>query len=171
MLNTDGARWRTGIIALVLTIACAGESWGQSTQVAPEDLARGADVVAVGKVSGLASQWNADHSRIITTVKLAVDTYLKGGTAAGPLTILVPGGEVDGVGEIYSHMATVRKDENVLVFAEKDRQGNFRVSRGQQGKFDVTKDETTGKAFVGNRPMEDIASAVRQAIGVSGEKN
>jgi len=44
------------------------------------------------------------------------------------------------------------------------------VSGGQQGKFKIRRDEVTGKAFVGNRPMEDVATAVRKAIGVSTQK-
>ncbi len=161
---------RTGFMLLACAVACAAMAAGQSTQVAPEDLAGRADVVAVGKVSSLSSQWTADHSRIYTTVTLSVDQYLKGGNTGAPLTLQVAGGEVAGVGEIYSHTAAFKKDENVLVFAEKDRQGIYRVSHGQQGKFNVTKDAVTGKVFVGNRSIEDVATAVRKAIGISTQK-
>jgi len=141
----------------------------QSREPAPEELAARADVVAVGKVSTCAAHWNADHSRIFTTVTLAVDSYLKG-NQAGPLNILVPGGEVDGVGELYSHTATFRKDEDVLVFVRKDSRGNFTVSGGQAGKFVVTNDAQTGKAFVGTRTLEDVASAVKHAVVQSTQK-
>ena len=170
MRSFTAALMRTGIITSVCIASFAAEAAGQSGVIAPEDLAKRAEVVAVGKVSALVSQWNADHSRIYTTVTLSVDQYLKGGSAAGALTLVVAGGEVDGVGEVYSHTAAFRRDENVLVFAEKDRQGNLRVSHGQQGKFDVTKDALSGKAFVGTRSMEDIAGAVRAAIGLSTQK-
>ena len=141
----------------------------QTREATPEELAARADVVAVGRVSMLAPHWNADHSRIFTTVTLAVDSYLKG-NQGGPLNILVPGGEVDGVGEIYSHTATFRKDEDVLVFVQKDARGNYTVSGGPGGKLNVTKDERTGSAFVGNRPLADVASAVKNAITRSTQK-
>ncbi|HTS00421.1 MAG TPA: hypothetical protein VML00_11745 [Bacteroidota bacterium] len=146
-----------------------GHVRAQSREPAPEELAARADVVALGKVSLLSPHWNADHSRIFTSVTLNVDSYLKG-NQAGPLTILVPGGEVDGVGEMYSHTATFRRDEDVLVFVQKDVRGNYVVTGGRGGKFLVTQDERTGKSFVGNRPIEDVASAVKKAIVQSSQK-
>jgi len=170
MQSRSSALTRTSIITSLFIAACAAGAAGQGKEVAPEDLAKGAEVVAVGRVSGLVSRWSTDHSRIYTTVTLSVDQYMKGGSAGAPLNILVAGGEVDGVGEVYSHTATFKKDEDVLVFAEKDREGKYRVTRGQQGKFSVHRDEATGKAFVGTRPMDDVATAVRKAIGVSIQK-
>jgi len=160
----------TFIIALAILAAlpCA-TSTAQTREPAPEELAVRADVVAVGKVSTCAAHWNADHSRIFTTVTLAVDSYLKG-NQTGPLNILVPGGEVDGIGEIYSHTATFRKDEDVLVFVQKDGRGNFTVSGGLGGKIVVTRDGQTGKAFVGSRPIEDVAGAVKNAVVRSQQK-
>jgi hypothetical protein len=97
-------------------------------------------------------------------VTLSVDQYIKGGSAGQPLTILVPGGEVDGVGELYSHTAVFQSDENVLVFAQKDRQGNYRVSAGQQGKYTVRKDDATGQLMVGGtRTLQEVTAAVQKA--------
>lgn len=137
----------------------------QSIEVTPAALAVKSDIVAVGKVSSLASRWNGDHSRIFTSVTLSVEQYVKGGTPGQPLTIVVPGGEVDGVGELYSHMATFQQGESVLVFAEKDARGNYRVSSGQQGKYTVSKDETTGQLTVGEKmTLEGMTALVQKAI-------
>jgi hypothetical protein len=88
-------------LALLLALPGAG-ALSQSKELTTEALAGQAEVVAVGKVSSLVPQWNEDHSRIFTRVTLSVDQYIKGGSAGQPLTLLVPGGEVDGVGELYS---------------------------------------------------------------------
>lgn len=165
MKSTIAAPARTGILTILFIAAFACESAGQVKERTPEELAARADVIAVGKVSALVSQWNSDHSRIFTTVTLAVDQYLKGGNVPGPLNILVAGGEVDGVGEMYSHTATFRRDESILVFAEKDRQGNYRVSGGTQGKYTVTRDGTTGNLIVGEtRTLQEMAALVKKAV-------
>jgi hypothetical protein len=143
----------------------AADLRAQSIEVTPAALAVKADIVAVGKVSSLVSRWNGDHSRILTSVTLSVDQYVKGGAPGQPLTIVVPGGEVDGVGELYSHMATFQQGESVLVFAEKDTRGNYRVSSGQQGKYTVRKDETTGQLTVGGTmTLQGMTALVQKAI-------
>jgi hypothetical protein len=155
----------TGIsLALLLVLPGAGVL-SQSKELTTEALAGQAEVVAVGKVSSLVSGWNEDHSRIVTRVTLAVESYIKGGNAGQPLTILVPGGEVDGVGELYSHTAVFQSDENVLVFAQKDRQGNYRVSAGQQGKYTVRKDDASGQLMVGGtRTLQEVTALVQKAV-------
>jgi hypothetical protein len=155
----------TGIsLALLLALPGAG-AFSQSKELSTEALAGQAEVVAVGRVNSLISQWNEDHSRIFTRVTLSVDQYIKGGNAGQPLTILVPGGEVDGVGELYSHTAVFQSNESVLVFAQKDRQGNYHVSAGQQGKYTVIKDDASGRLMVGgSRTLQEVTALVQKAI-------
>jgi hypothetical protein len=133
----------TGIsLALLLVLPGAGVL-SQSKELTTEALAGQAEVVAVGKVSSLVS----------------------GGTAGQPLTPPAPGGEVDGVGELYSHTAVFQSDENVLVFAQKDRQGNYRVSAGQQGKYTVRKDDASGQLMVGGtRTLQEVTAIVQKAV-------
>jgi hypothetical protein len=157
-------RFVTAALVTVLSFSAANVR-AQSIEVTPAALAVKSDIVAVGRVSALVSHWNEDHSRILTNVTLSVDKYVKGGATGQPLTIVVPGGEVDGVGELYSHMATFQQGESVLVFAEKDTRGNYRVSSGQQGKYTVRKDDATGKLTVGgNMTLEGMTALVQKAI-------
>ena len=155
----------TGIsLALLLALPGAG-AVSQSKELTTETLAAQAEVVAVGKVSSLVSGWNEDYSRIVTRVTLSVESYIKGGNAGQPLTILVPGGEVDGVGELYSHTAVFQSNESVLVFAQKDLQGNYRVSAGQQGKYTVNRDDASGKLMVGGtRTLQEVTALVQKAV-------
>jgi len=127
-----------------------------------EMLARQADVVVVGKVSRVSSTWNDDKSRIMTTVTVEVDQQVKG-AGASAITLVTPGGEVDGVGELYSHTAQFKKDEEVVVFAQKDARGHLRVVAGEQGKLNVRADKTTGIRMVaGDTRLEDFVSHLKE---------
>jgi hypothetical protein len=138
----------------------------QHKPVTTDELTQQADLVVVGKVSGLKAGWNSDKSRIFTTVTLEVDQTLKGDAGAGSVTILVPGGEVDGVGELYSHTAQFKKDEEVVVFAKKDKQGRLRTTGGENGKLSVRKDAATGISLVsGETALDEFTTKVRNAAG------
>ncbi|HTX99353.1 MAG TPA: hypothetical protein VMG09_04990 [Bacteroidota bacterium] len=137
----------------------------QNVSMTTDDLARQADVVAVGHVSSLVPQWDETHSRIRTQVTIAVSQNVKGTSAGSTLTLLVPGGELDGVGEMYSDIPVFRRDEDVVVFAQRSVQGSYRVAGGLLGKFTVAKDELTGRAMVSDRlSVDEFASQLRSAI-------
>ena len=133
MMNyTRTKAWFFLSIALALV---PGVSPGQEKRMTVDELTKRADAVVVGKVTGLESEWSSDRSRIYTRVTLGVDRYLKGQGEGASITILTPGGEIGDVGEVYSHMPTFHKDENVVVFVEKDSEGRYRVAGGIQGKL------------------------------------
>jgi len=137
----------------------------QSNPGIPEQLAAQSEVIAIGKVASLSSEWNEGHTRIRTRVTLSVSEYVKGGSSASSLTIYVPGGEVDGVGEMYSHMPTFRKDENVVVFAARDRENHLRVSEGARGKFTIEKNTASGRAEIaGGISVDQFKTQIRLAI-------
>ena len=57
-----------------------------------------------------------------------------------------PGGEVGDVGELYTHMPTFEKNEEVLVFLKKEKNTNtYKVLNGQEGKLTVIEDSQTGE--------------------------
>jgi hypothetical protein len=159
------------LVPMLLMILSVAGMRGQAKPMTADDLAKRADAIVVGKVTGLKSEWSSDRSRIYTRVTLGVDQYLKGKSEGGSMTILTPGGEIGDVGELYTHMPTFRSEENVIVFVEKDKQGNFRVAGGNQGKYTIEKDENTGRSFVaGRQPVEEFARAVQKAVIAQPEK-
>src|SRR5512135_1589746 len=83
---------------IVFGISSAG---AQPSSITIADLARQSDVVAVGHVSSLLAQWDESHTRIRTQVTIAVAENVKGASTGATITVLVPGGEVDGIGEVY----------------------------------------------------------------------
>ena len=139
--------------------------FSQTKLATTTELAQRAEVVAVGKVTSLVSEWNEARTMIQTRVTLTVGQFVKGGNDSRTLTIFVPGGEVGGVGELYTHTPAFRPDEDVVVFAEKDEQNHYRVSSGPQGKLTVKRDRGTGALMVSEgRTLDNLTNEVKQAV-------
>ncbi len=165
MMNRRHELTAMATILVITMILLSVQGFGQVQRMKVDDLARTADAVVVGKVTALSSEWSPDKSRIFTRVTIGVDQYLKGDSRSQSITLVTPGGEIGSVGEVYSHMATFRQDENVLVFVKKDLQGQYKVCGGSQGKYLIQKDEATKQEFVaGSMPLVQFANTVRKAI-------
>jgi hypothetical protein len=132
-----------------------------------EQLAKESDAVVVGKVAGLSSEWNETKTRIQTRVMIAVDQSVKGDSSVKSMIVIIPGGEVDGVGEVYSHAPRFVRDEAVVVFAKKNISGQYHVSNGNQGKYTILKDEVSGKLSVaGGKTIEEFTTSIKTALKV-----
>jgi hypothetical protein len=150
---------------LIVTALPFGGTYSQVIQRSLEQLTRESDAVVVGKVAALASEWNESKSRIQTRVTIAVDQSVKGDASVRSITVLVPGGEVGSVGEVYSHSPRFLRDEAVVVFAKKSTAGFYQVSEGSQGKFTITKDETSGVPIVaGASSLDSFTARVKAAV-------
>jgi hypothetical protein len=98
-------------------------------------------------------------------VTVAIDEHIKGDASQRSIVITTPGGEVDGVGEVYSHSAHFKKEEQVVVFATTDREGALRVVGGEGGKLLVSTDQRTGLRTVANRePLSVFTSRLRKVV-------
>jgi hypothetical protein len=136
----------------------------QEKELKTEDLSRRAEVVAHGTVRETKAAWEGKRDRIVTYVTLNVSEYLKG-SGGGTLTVVTPGGEVDGEGEWYSHSSRFKNNEEVILFAEKDKKGRLTVSGGGRGKVAVEHDNTSGAAFVrGSRLLEDFKKQIKAEV-------
>jgi hypothetical protein len=150
---------------LVATALPFGAAYSQVIQRSLEQLTNESDAVVVGKVAALASEWNDSKSRIQTRVTIAVDQNVKGDASMRSITVLVPGGEVGSVGEVYSHSPRFLRDEAVVVFAKKSAEGFYQVSEGTKGKYTIIKDETSGASIVaGASSLESFTAKVRAAV-------
>lgn len=150
---------------VVSAIVSPSNALSQPAMALTEDLAHRADVVVVGKVTEVRSEWSADRSRIYSNVTVLVDEHIKGDESQQSVVIATFGGEVDGVGEVYSHTARFKTDEQVIVFAAADRQGRLKVVGGDEGKVTVTKDELTGLQMVADRePLTVFTLRLRSIV-------
>lgn len=167
-------RWKVGcllLLAMAATCVASRVASSQSKAVPTEVLTRRAEIVAVGKVTSLRSEWSDDRRRIVTRATVAVDEYLKGEQPQRSLVITIPGGEIDGVGETYSHTARFKKDEQIVVFAAADNQGRLGVVGGDEGKMTVARDEITGLQMVADKePLSAFTSRLKGVVQAQSRK-
>lgn len=154
-----------GLCLFLLMVAVAQPAPAQKKYLSTDELAAQADVIVSGKVNALKMEWNGDKSRIQTRVTISVDETMKGAVEGGTLTVLIPGGEVDGVGEWYSHSPRFTSEEEVVVFASKDKAGVLRVTAGEKGKFLVQKDARTGSKIIPNvGSLQDFKAQIGKTV-------
>jgi hypothetical protein len=129
-------------------------------------LATDADVIVTGKVAGQKSSWDNNKTRIYTEATLQVDEFLKGSNNGTSVVVTYPGGEVNGVGELYTHMPKFEKDEDVLVFLKRDEKNmGYRVFDGEEGKLKIIKDKNTGERITtSNVRVEDLKSQIKKYL-------
>jgi len=160
-------RYTSFVIIPVLALAVSLQAGAQvkSNALKSDALTRDADVIVVGKVGRLESAWADGKQRIETRVSVSVDETIKGSAAGDALVVVVPGGEVDGVGEWYSHTPRFGQDEDVVLFAKKDSEGKYRVAGGEHGKFTVTKDAKTGVKTIKNvGTLEEVTATIKKSM-------
>jgi preprotein translocase subunit YajC len=134
----------------------------QNKSIKTDALTKEAEVIVAGKVGEVVSQWNKNHTRIETRVAVSVDQTIKGSLPGSSITIVIPGGEVDGIGEWYSHSAKFQKNEDVVLFAKKESNGQYQVASGENGKFSVTKDPRTGAKTISNvGTLEEFTTKIK----------
>ncbi|MFN0158350.1 MAG: hypothetical protein ACKVRP_09810 [Bacteroidota bacterium] len=158
-------RYYSSLLALAVSLLVFNAGAAQEKTFTPEELTIRAEVVAVGKVTSMRSDWNASRTRIFTDVTISVDEYLKGEQSQTMLTLTVPGGEVGEVGEAYSHVARFQNNEEVVVFVERDTRGVLRLTAGKQSKLTITSNERTGRKMIaGDKTLDMLRSQVRRTV-------
>ena len=122
------------------------------------------EVIARGKVSDLMSEWDKEKSCILTKVSIDVSENYKG-PETGKLVITHLGGEIGDVGELYSHQPKFIQDEEVLIFAKRDKANNLRLTKGVEGKFKITTDQTTGEKKIGSfKSLNEFSARIKSII-------
>jgi hypothetical protein len=122
-------------------IAVAGPAVaGQAIAASVEDLARSSELVVHGRVVGTTARWTEDGGRIFSFVEVEVLDAWRG-TAGRRITVAVPGGQVDGVGQRVSGAPDFQQGEEIVVFLRRAEAGAHRVNGLAQGKFRVVGSE------------------------------
>ena len=151
------AAWRALACAALLPVAA------RATSVAPLDLrqmvATSPDIVHATVLSS-SSQWNADHSLVVTETRLHVHAALKG-TTAGEVTVVVPGGTVGKLQVEVPGAVPFSPGEEAILFLVPDTRGNRYVAGLTRGRFEVTIDPRTGAKVV-----QELAAELQALAGV-----
>jgi len=131
---------------LLLSLICQVAIYSQSIKTDIKTLSQNADAIVTGEVVAINSNWGKDKSTIYTDVTLKVDEYIKGNNSQESIIVRCPGGEVDGVGELYSHMPSFTANEEVLLFVKKGTSDmEYSVLDGEEGKIQIAEDRITGE--------------------------
>jgi len=141
-------------VVLVFTLALVFGS-AEATQVirsTPRQIADVSELAVQGKVSRVQSYWNADHTRIMTEARIAVDETFKG-NAGSVVRVVQIGGTVGNV-QMTTHGAVAWKNgQEVVLFLERAGSDTYQVAGLSLGKFDVRRDGRTGQAQI-ERPAD-----------------
>ena len=153
------------IILLIMLTGFVDNILAQKQKSKIENLVEKSEVIVLGKVTEMRSEWNRNKSKIFTKVSIKVIENLKGSENDQTIVISHLGGEVDGLGELYSHMPKFTQDEEALIFAKRDKENNLIVTKGLEGKFNITKDMTTGEKTVGlYKSLNEFSSSIKNII-------
>lgn len=153
--------WQVVIILFLINSI----SFTQTHKSDLQKLSNDAEVIVIGKVTKSQSVWSDDKSKILTNVTITVDEYLKGKSASKTITITHLGGEIDGVGEIYSHHPIFSVDEDVLLFAKTDLDSKLVVLEGENGKLLINNEREDGVRTIGqNQRLVNIKDQIKNYV-------
>lgn len=141
-------------------------AFSQDNPAVLKKLSQKADVILIGKVVKKESAWNTSKSRIFTKTTIQVEEYLKGKDNGNTLEVIYPGGEIDGVGEIYTHMPKFENDEEALLFLQKDKKSKaYEVLNGEVGKIKIQKDKKNNeKVPASNLQIQSVKKQIKSYI-------
>ena len=168
-----------GAAALALFVAPGG---AMATSMVYQDLSaltQSSDAVVHGTVKKTESRWSGDQKRIVTEVSIDVSEFIKG-RGAKTVVVLQPGGEVGGIGQKISGLASFAEGEEVVLFLERQGAQKYRVAGMAQGKYRVERSsdktaafavpEATGDAMVIDPQTREPVQVDRQAVDLAALK-
>jgi hypothetical protein len=181
-------------LALATAVLCAAPAGATTLMRAGlDELVRMNETIVQGKVVDIHSYWNADHSFILTDVRVRPNEYFKGaGRPTEDLTFTLPGGTVGETSVILIGMPELAPGSEYLLFLNREDlpgaearltvrdlvQGAFEVAtvHGQKRVFSqaigtplvADRDGLTG--VIGGRDGLDIGDMTRQIKNLLGER-
>jgi hypothetical protein len=145
------------VFLFILTLLCAGNVQASSVltrALSIAELAKLSDVIVLGTVSVVSSDWNLDRTAIEMRIDLKVEEIFKGRADHGKITFHQLGGVVGEIASSVGEAAAFEEGERVAVFLLKNNRARLQLVGSFQGKFSVQR-----------RPEGEMA--VRRIPGVS----
>lgn len=105
-----------------------------------------ASAIVVGVCSRNEARWDATHHLILTYSTFTVENIFKG-TPSPQITIVLPGGELDGIGQFSVGVPTFEVGHAYVLFVRDTRVGPT-ILYFQQGVYAVTTDAATRERIV-----------------------
>ena len=138
------------VFLFILTLLFAGNVQASSVVTRAfsiAELTKRSDVIVLGTVTVLSSDWNLDRTAIETRIDLKVDEIFKGTVDQSKISFHQLGGKVGEIASSVGEAASFEVGERVAVFLFKNNwdrlqlvgffQGKFAVERGPKGQMAV----------------------------------
>ncbi|MHC4528256.1 MAG: hypothetical protein ACYS29_10295 [Planctomycetota bacterium] len=142
-------------LAAWVILAGSGPIWAGSVhRLTDADLVKYATLICEGRVTDIRCEWNAEHNQIHTIVTLSVKTLLKGRLTSKEkqtITLGLLGGRVGDVAMVVVDGPVFNKDEEVVLFLDRDRCPLLPIVGLNQGKLSIETDEKTKEEVVRGR--------------------
>ena len=156
--NFFGPTNRRAIFLVVLiTSLCTGSDRASSVTTRPlsiAELTARSDVIALGTVGSIVSDWDPNRTTIETRIDLRVEEILKDTVAQTKISFYQLGGVVGDTASSVGETASFVESERVAVFLVKNNQQKLQLVGFFQGKFSIER-----------RPEGEMA--VRRVPGLS----
>jgi hypothetical protein len=149
MRTTIAALLAVALLAATGSVGTIGASTIESMSLAR--LAQTAPLIVRAKCAGNVARWDAGE--IWTFTALEVEDSWKG-AASARLSIRMLGGSVGNITSTVSGVPRFRTGEDVIVFLEPTKLGDFSIESWAQGTFRIHRDARTGRDLV----TQDTAS-------------
>ena len=131
---------RTIFLVIVMTWLSTGSLRANSVTTRPfsiPELTARSDVIALGTVSSIASDWNLNRMTIETRIDLKVEEIFKNTVDQKKISIYQLGGVVGDTASSVGETASFVESERVAVFLSKNKQERLQLVGFFQGKFSV----------------------------------
>ena len=109
-----------------------------------DDLVQKSGRIVIGKCISRESRWNDRNTLILTTARFTVSEPLKGSND-GFVSVVTVGGTLDGITQTVSGMPAFEPEEEVLLFLEASKNGDWQPLGLAQGKFRILRNRQTGE--------------------------
>lgn len=130
------------------------------------DAVKDAPIVLRAKVGMSYGHWvlgNDGSKRLFTYIEMQVDEVLKGSVKGSTVIVRELGGEKDGVGMQVPGTAQFKRGEDVVVFAndERDKDGAYDLRGMMMGKYNVVRGEDGQETLTGAGLMGETHPGIR----------
>lgn len=146
--------WLAAVVSLIPLIPWTSTEAATVEAMTLDEMARRAEMVFIGRVTGSRADWNVQRTRIYTYVRFEVDKFLKGGAGEREVTIRLWGGRVGGFTSLVPGTPRFVLGEEVLLFCAGSRARMPMPLGLSLGKFTIKRD-SAGEAIL-NRDISGL---------------
>lgn len=137
------------LLACFLVVACCEAAFATTAIIPGDDeMAVESRAIVTGRVIGLSTGVDANTDLVYTYIRLQVSTVLKGSITEREIVLKELGGETHDLGTQIWGMPRFEFGQEVLLYLNTWPDGALRVHQGFLGKFNISRDLSTGRDFV-----------------------